>query len=151
MWEILFEGIKKFAGEIIGTFLLAVFLLCFPSFRALLFEYRLPIEHETTHQQEEEPTTAELQKVEHKKAETPVKQATFSSSGEKNAKIRYIVPLLPYSMDLRIEVTDPAGKRTILNRQVRSGEEISMTASYTQKCLITVYLNGESVWQERKL
>ena len=67
-WGIIIEGIKKFAGEIIGTFLLAFFLLCFPSFRALLFDYRLPIEHENIHQQGEEPKTVEVPEA---KPETP--------------------------------------------------------------------------------
>ena len=53
-------------------------------------------------------------------------------------------------MELRIELTDPAGKRTVMNRQVRSGESISTTASYTQECMISIYLGGEFVWQERQ-
>ena len=77
-------------------------------------------------------------------------QQPASSGGNKTARIRYVVPPLARPMELRIEVTDPAGKRTVLNRQVRSGESISTTASYSNECLITYYLGGESVWQERK-
>ena len=84
-------------------------------------------------------------------ASTPAStQPASSSGGNKTARIRYVVPPLARPMELRIEVTDPAGKRTILNRQVRSGESISTTASYSNECLITYYLGGESVWQERK-
>lgn len=72
------------------------------------------------------------------------------SSGNKTARIRYIVPPLARPMNLRIEVTDPSGKRDVMNRQVRSGESISATVSYSQECIVTVYLGGESVWQERK-
>ncbi len=53
-------------------------------------------------------------------------------------------------MNLRIEVTDPSGKREIMNRQVRSGESISAAARYSNECIVTIYLGGESVWQERK-
>lgn len=80
------------------------------------------------------------------KVSTPAK----SSGGNKTARIRYPVPPIGRPMSLRIEITDPAGKRNILSRQVRGGETISATASYSQECLVTVYLDGESVWQERK-
>lgn len=83
-------------------------------------------------------------------ASTPASTQPASSGGSKTARIRYVVPPLARPMELRIEVTDPSGKRTILNRQVRSGESISATASYSNECLITYYLGGESVWQERK-
>ncbi|MBQ2616461.1 MAG: PASTA domain-containing protein [Synergistaceae bacterium] len=83
-------------------------------------------------------------------ASTPATTQPTSSGGNKTARIRYVVPPLARPMELRIEVTDPAGKRTVLNRQVRSGESISTTASYSNECLITYYLGGESVWQERK-
>ncbi len=73
-----------------------------------------------------------------------------SSGGSKTAKIRYVVPPIARPMNLRIEVTDPSGKRDIMNRQVRSGESINTTASYTQECVITMYLGGEFVWQERQ-
>ena len=77
-------------------------------------------------------------------------QPAASSGGSKTARIRYVVPPIARPMELRIEVTDPAGKRTILNRQVRSGESVNATASYSKECLVTIYLGGESVWQERK-
>ena len=73
-----------------------------------------------------------------------------SSGGNKTARIRYVVPPIARPMELRIELTDPAGKRTVMNRQVRSGESISTTASYTQECMISIYLGGEFVWQERQ-
>lgn len=73
-----------------------------------------------------------------------------SSGGSKTANIRYIVPPIARPMELRIEITDPTGKRTVMSRQVRSGESISTNASYSRECLITIYLGGQSVWQERK-
>ena len=72
-----------------------------------------------------------------------------SSGGNKTARIRYIVPPLAQPMNLRIEVTDPSGKRTVMNRQVKSGEGINTSASYSNECVVTIYLGGESVWQER--
>ena len=53
-------------------------------------------------------------------------------------------------MDLRIEITDPAGKREVMNRQVKGGESINTTAKYSQECVISIYLGGEFVWQERQ-
>ncbi len=76
--------------------------------------------------------------------------AQSSSGGSKTAQIRYIVPPITRPMELRIEITDPAGKRTVLNRQVRSGESVSTSASYTNECIISYYLGGESVWQEKR-
>ena len=73
-----------------------------------------------------------------------------ASGGNKTARIRYVVPPIARPMNLRIELTDPSGKRDVLNRQVRSGESISTNASYTQECVISIYLGGEFVWQEKQ-
>ena len=81
-------------------------------------------------------------------APAPAKPA--ASGAKKTARIRYVVPPIAQPMQLRIEVTDPSGKRNVLSRQVRSGETISTTASYSQECMITIYLGGEAVWQERQ-
>ena len=82
----------------------------------------------------------------------PAQTQTPASTGgrTKTARIRYIVPPIARPMNLRIEITDPSGKRDVLNRQVRSGESISTNASYTQECVISIYLGGEFVWQERQ-
>lgn len=83
-------------------------------------------------------------------AETPQPaQASPSSTGSKTARIRYQVPPLANPMALRIELTDPAGKRDILNRQVRSMENIALEAPYDRECIVSVYLGGEFVWQQR--
>ena len=81
---------------------------------------------------------------------TPAAQASAASGGSKTARIRYQVPPIARPMTLRIELTDPSGKRDVLNRQVRSGETVSTTARYTQECVISIYLDGEFVWQERQ-
>ena len=77
----------------------------------------------------------------------PVQTGT---GGSKTARIRYVVPPIARPMDLRIEITDPAGKRDVMNKQVRSGETINTTAKYTNECVITIYLGGDFVWQERQ-
>ncbi|MBQ9434355.1 MAG: ankyrin repeat domain-containing protein [Synergistaceae bacterium] len=58
--EILLEGIKKFAGGIIGGLLMALFLWFFPNLRSMFTEYKLPqestpeihSEHESQNQKE---------------------------------------------------------------------------------------------------
>ena len=45
--EIIFEGIKKFAGEIIGVVLFACFLWFFPSLKSLFTEHILPEKNES--------------------------------------------------------------------------------------------------------
>ena len=80
----------------------------------------------------------------------PAKPAQTSSGGSKTARIRYVVPPIARPMNLRVEITDPSGKRDVLNRQVRSGESINTTAKYTGECVITIYLGGEFVWQDKQ-
>ncbi len=89
-------------------------------------------------------------------APTPVPEPTpaptpapASSGSQKSARVIYIVPPLSSPMNLRIEVTDPTGKRDIINRQVKGGESFNTQANYTQECVITIYLGGRSVWQEK--
>ena len=81
-------------------------------------------------------------------APTPT-PATTSTGGSKTARIRYVVPPIAQPMNLRIEVTDPSGKRDILNRQVKGGDSVNATASYSSECMVSIYLGGQSVWQER--
>ena len=75
--------------------------------------------------------------------------APASSGGSKTARIRYIVPPITRPMNLRIEVTDPSGKRDILNRQVSRGDTITTTARYSGECVVSYYLGGEFIGQER--
>ena len=73
-----------------------------------------------------------------------------SGGGSKTARIRYIVPPIGRPMDLRIELTDPSGTRNVMSRQVKGGESINTTASYSNECVVSIYLGGQSVWQERQ-
>lgn len=72
-----------------------------------------------------------------------------SSGGSKTARIRYVVPPIARPMNLKIELTDPSGKRTVMDRQVKGGDSISTSASYSSECMVSIYLGGQSVWQER--
>ena len=94
--------------------------------------------------------TTTAQQPSQQKASSPAQTSRPASGGTKTARIRYVVPPIARPMALRIEITYPSGKRDIMNRQVRSGESINTTASYTQECVITMYLGGEFVWQERQ-
>ena len=76
--------------------------------------------------------------------------ASSSGGGSKTANIRYIVPPIGRPMDLKIEITDPSGTRNVMSRQVKGGESINTTASYTNEGVVSIYLGGQSVWQERK-
>ena len=80
---------------------------------------------------------------------TTTPAAPAAAGGTKTAKIRYQVPPLTSPMNLRIELTDPSGKRDVLNRPARSGESVYTEAKYSRECVVSVYLGGEFVWQEK--
>ncbi|MGC9490042.1 MAG: PASTA domain-containing protein [Thermovirgaceae bacterium] len=67
----------------------------------------------------------------------------------KTAKIRYQVPPLARPMNVRVEIIDDNGTRTLLDRQARSGEYILLDAPYAGEAAVTIYLGGEFVWQDR--
>lgn len=73
----------------------------------------------------------------------PASQATGT------AKVRYQVPPLTKPMGLKIEMVDATGTRSILSRDVKGGEYISLDAPFVTEGVVTVYLGGEFVWQER--
>ena len=84
MWhKFLLEGLKKFAGEIIGVLLLVAFLYFFPNFRSLFTDYTLPGKEKQTeiqrelelHKQEEERLRAELKRREDAQSEAERKKS----------------------------------------------------------------------------
>ena len=79
----------------------------------------------------------------------PAAPSQSAPSGGKVARIRYQVPPLTSPLPLRIELTDPSGKRNVLNRQARSGENVYLEAPYSGECVVSIYLGGEFVWQEK--
>ncbi len=74
----------------------------------------------------------------------PVSQAATGT-----AKVRYQVPPLTKPMGLKIEMVDATGTKPILSRNVKGGEYISLDAPFVTEGVVTVYLGGEFVWQER--
>ncbi|WP_299078863.1 PASTA domain-containing protein [uncultured Fretibacterium sp.] len=67
----------------------------------------------------------------------------------KVAKVHYQVPPLAQPLDLRIEKVDPSGKTVVLDRKARSGERVSLEVPYEKECVVTFYLGGEFVWQDK--
>jgi beta-lactam-binding protein with PASTA domain len=65
------------------------------------------------------------------------------------AKIRYQVPPITKPMGLKIEMVDAAGTRSLLGRDVKGGEYITLDAPFVKESVVTIYLGGEFVWQER--
>ncbi|HRX25246.1 MAG TPA: PASTA domain-containing protein [Aminivibrio sp.] len=65
------------------------------------------------------------------------------------AKIRYQVPPLTKPLGLKIEMVDATGTRHLLGRDVKGGEFISLDAPFVREGVVTIYLGGEFVWQER--
>lgn len=82
----------------------------------------------------------------------PVKQEPPSprpgpSTG--TARIRYQVPPLTKPLPLKIEMVDGSGTKALLARDVKGGEFISLDSPFMTEAVVTVYLGGEFVWQER--
>lgn len=65
------------------------------------------------------------------------------------AKIRYQVPPLTKSLSLKIEMVDATGTKHLLERDVKGGEYISLDTPFVKEGVVTIYLGGEFVWQER--
>jgi beta-lactam-binding protein with PASTA domain len=70
-------------------------------------------------------------------------------AGSKVAKIRYQVPPLTKQMPLKIEIVDGSGTRVLLNREVKGGEYVSLEAPYIEEGVVTIFLGGELVLQDR--
>lgn len=65
------------------------------------------------------------------------------------ARIRYQVPPLTKPLSLKIEMVDATGTKALHGRDVKGGEFISLDAPFVTEAVVTVYLGGEFVWQER--
>ncbi len=76
-------------------------------------------------------------------------QPTSQQGATGTAKVRYQVPPLTSPMSLKIEMVDATGTKSILSRDVKGGEYISLDAPFVTEGVVTVYLGGEFVWQER--
>ena len=79
----------------------------------------------------------------------PSTSPTPGGSGGKMAKVRYQVPPLARPLALKIEIVDPSGTRVLMDRPAKSGEYVSLDAPYSRECVVTVWLGGEFVWQDK--
>ncbi|MDD4159343.1 MAG: PASTA domain-containing protein [Synergistaceae bacterium] len=68
---------------------------------------------------------------------------------KKTAKLRYQVPPLSKSLSLKIELTDDTGTKVIKDVMANSNEYISMNVPFTGHAIVTIYLGGDFVWQDR--
>ncbi len=66
----------------------------------------------------------------------------------KTAQIRYQVPPVK-DQTLVIEMVDKDGEKKLLDRKVNSGEYISLSQPYNGEAVVTIYLGGRFVWQDR--
>lgn len=80
-------------------------------------------------------------------ASAPAAQTGPAATG--TAKIRYQVPPLTKPLGLKIEMVDATGTKHLLGRDVKGGEFISLDAPFVREGVVTIYLGGEFVWQER--
>ncbi len=72
-----------------------------------------------------------------------------SSSGrQKTAQIRYQAPPVK-DQQLRIEMIDKNGERVLLDRKATAGEYVSLNVTYVGEAVVTIYLGGNFVWQDR--
>ena len=80
----------------------------------------------------------------------PQQQAQQPPSGATGtAKIRYQVPPLTKPLSLKIEMVDGGGAKSLLSKDVKGGELVSLNAPFIKEGVVTIYLGGEFVWQER--
>ncbi len=80
---------------------------------------------------------------------TEVRKTAPVPAGGKIAKVRYQVPPLTRPMPLKIEMVDGNGTRVLLNKEVKGGEYISLETPYVDEGVVTIFLGGEFVWQDR--
>lgn len=75
--------------------------------------------------------------------------AAEPSAPKKTAKLRYQVPPITKPLSLKIEITDNLGTRVVKDIMANSSEYISMNLPYTGTAMVTIYLGGDFVWQDR--
>lgn len=93
------------------------------------------------------PPSPEVTTPPAEKPEAPVTPPP--STPKKTAKVRYQVPPLSKPLPLKIEISDGAGKRVLRDSQTPGGEFFSMDVPYEDEAVITIFLGGEFVWQDK--
>lgn len=71
-----------------------------------------------------------------------------ASDEKKVANIRYQAPPMK-NQTIVIEIIDKNGERKLLDRKVAPGENIRISAPYEGEAVVTIYLGGNFVWQDR--
>lgn len=113
---------------------------------------------EAAGQQEEERETQVavpgMNQPEQKTADEPETEEEQTRSPQdmtdrKIAKIRYQVPPVTQPLSLKIELIDKNGTRVLLDREARGGEYISLDEAYSEQAVVTIYLGGDFVWQDK--
>ena len=80
---------------------------------------------------------------------TPPAEAKKPAPARKKiANIRYQAPPVK-NQTLVIEIVDKNGERRLLSRKVNAGENIRLKAPYEGEAVVTIYLGGNFVWQDR--
>ena len=79
----------------------------------------------------------------------PDPQTPAANTGDKIARIRYTVPPILRPLPLKIEIVDLKGTRVLLERNARASETVRLDSNYSQEAIVSIYLGGDSVWQER--
>lgn len=75
-------------------------------------------------------------------------QSTPQPEEKKTANIRYQAPPVK-NQTLVIEIIDKNGERRLLDRTAAPSENIKLSVPYEGEAVVTIYLGGNFVWQER--
>lgn len=112
---------------------------------------RTVIISETPESKTPQPPTVVSPEVTPPPAEKPEAPVTTPppATPKKTAKVRYQVPPLSKPLSLKIEISDGAGKRVLRDSQTPGGEFFSMDVPYEGEAVITIFLGGEFVWQDK--
>lgn len=78
----------------------------------------------------------------------PETQPADEPEQKKIANIRYQAPPVK-NQTIVIEMIDKTGEHRLLNRQVKPGENIRLSVPYVGEAIVTIYLGGNFVWQDR--
>ena len=74
---------------------------------------------------------------------------TVTNTGGKVANVRYQVPPILKPLPLKIEIIDHQGTRVLMERDVRANETIRVDGAYSQEAIVSIWLGGEFVWEDR--
>ena len=155
--EIIFEGIKKFAGEIIGVVLLASFLWLFPSFKSLFTDHTFPKKDEP---QTEIQSELELHQQEETQREPVTKKAgeTARRPESPKAETDNIKPAPASENHVKVDTADAVkiqqegrAKEVAAQAKQKSGAELlrDVLEKYGPKDFFSATLNPKIFYDEK--